>query len=265
MTLEEFGNELKKARLGKNISLNDIANATRINSKFLEALEQGKFDILPATYIRAFLREYAQYIGLSPDEVLKQYSDILNPGTEKAAQPNSSEPASSNETRIPLIKHPKSTIMMSEYRYVIALSVLIITIIGWLFYRSAPKPTELETQEIPFEEIIKDTELKTTKKPVTVVSKETPLAPVVSDSLVLEITTTDSVWISILIDNTTTKEFLFPPNTRRTLKAATQFSVTVGNASAATFRLNGKDLGMLGKAGSVVRNKLLTVQTNKKQ
>jgi cytoskeletal protein RodZ len=58
MDLSKFGEELKKLRLEKQVSLMDISFSTRINIKFLEAIEAGKFSVLPQTYVRAFLREY---------------------------------------------------------------------------------------------------------------------------------------------------------------------------------------------------------------
>jgi hypothetical protein len=80
----------------------------------------------------------------------------------------------------------------------------------------------------------------------------------VIDSLRLEITTTDSVWVSVVIDATRKGEYLFPAGRVRTWAARDQFVISMGNAAAATFRLNGKDLGALGRRGAVARNVLIT-------
>ncbi|MCX7985209.1 MAG: helix-turn-helix domain-containing protein, partial [Bacteroidetes bacterium] len=77
MTFEELGNELRQHRLAKNISLSAISAATRINSKFLHALEEGNFSILPQTYIRAFLREYAVAVGADSNDILSKYNEAL--------------------------------------------------------------------------------------------------------------------------------------------------------------------------------------------
>ena len=74
--MNTFSDELRKERVSKDISLSDIAKKTHINVKYLEAIEQGSFDILPQTYIRAFIREYALMVGLSPAEVLKKF-DVM--------------------------------------------------------------------------------------------------------------------------------------------------------------------------------------------
>ena len=67
--MNTFSDELQKERVAKDISLADISKKTHINIKYLEAIEQGSFDILPQTYIRAFIREYALVIGLAPKAV----------------------------------------------------------------------------------------------------------------------------------------------------------------------------------------------------
>ena len=61
--------ELKKAREAKGIPLAQISDITRITEEYLEAIENGNVKILPQAYVRAFIREYADVVGLSPDEV----------------------------------------------------------------------------------------------------------------------------------------------------------------------------------------------------
>jgi cytoskeletal protein RodZ len=70
--LQAFGEELKQHRQTKQISLLQISAATRIHVKFLEAIEGGTISVLPAPYIRAFVREYAQTVDLDPTEVLRK-------------------------------------------------------------------------------------------------------------------------------------------------------------------------------------------------
>ncbi len=84
------------------------------------------------------------------------------------------------------------------------------------------------------------------------------IVPPKIDSLTLEMTTTDSVWINLLIDNKKSEEHLVGPHRKYSWTAKERFAVTMGNAGGATFQLNGKDLGMLGKRGAVLRNMILT-------
>jgi hypothetical protein len=66
------------------------------------------------------------------------------------------------------------------------------------------------------------------------------------------------VWVAIVIDNVKRGQYLFAPGRIRSWAAKEQFSVSMGNAGAATFRLNGSNLGALGKRGAVARNVLIT-------
>ncbi|MFO7447426.1 MAG: DUF4115 domain-containing protein [Ignavibacteriaceae bacterium] len=71
--LNKLGEELKEARLKIGATLQQMAAKTRIDLKFLEALENGNFSFLPELYVKAFLREYASYVGLDENLILKKY------------------------------------------------------------------------------------------------------------------------------------------------------------------------------------------------
>ena len=87
--MNTFSDELRKERVAKDISLADIAKKTHINVKYLEAIEQGTFDILPQTYVRAFLREYSLMVGAKPEEILRQYNEIALSSPPPASSPTS--------------------------------------------------------------------------------------------------------------------------------------------------------------------------------
>ena len=68
------GRLLRDQRIARELAINDVAARLRIRSRYLEAIEQGRFDQLPgAAYIPAFLRAYANYIGLDADKVMTAY------------------------------------------------------------------------------------------------------------------------------------------------------------------------------------------------
>jgi hypothetical protein len=63
--LFEIGNSLREARVRRGIELPQAEQATKIRSKYLRALEEEHFELLPAeTYVKGFLRTYADYLGL---------------------------------------------------------------------------------------------------------------------------------------------------------------------------------------------------------
>jgi cytoskeletal protein RodZ len=70
---ETFFNALKAHRESKDIKIEDISEATRINPKYFEAIETGDFTVLPAVYMRLFLRSYANHIGADSEKALEDY------------------------------------------------------------------------------------------------------------------------------------------------------------------------------------------------
>jgi Helix-turn-helix domain len=61
----EIGNSLREARLRQGLDFSEIEQSTKIRGKYLRALEDEQFEVLPAqTYVKGFLRSYADYLGL---------------------------------------------------------------------------------------------------------------------------------------------------------------------------------------------------------
>jgi hypothetical protein len=72
--MASFGEELKRERELRDISLKEIAEATKVSIRFLEALEQNNFDILPGgIFNRGFIRAYARFIGVDGEEMVNSY------------------------------------------------------------------------------------------------------------------------------------------------------------------------------------------------
>jgi len=72
--MSDLGNLLKKAREQKGYSLDDIQELTKIRKRYLEAIEEGDYKVLPGNfYVRAFVKNYAETVGLDSDEVLRLY------------------------------------------------------------------------------------------------------------------------------------------------------------------------------------------------
>ncbi|MGO0154682.1 helix-turn-helix domain-containing protein [Leuconostoc mesenteroides] len=67
----QIGEQLKAARLDKQLSLDDIQEITKIQRRYLLAIEENNLSVLPGDfYVRAFIRQYALAVGLHPDELL---------------------------------------------------------------------------------------------------------------------------------------------------------------------------------------------------
>ncbi|HLF20478.1 MAG TPA: helix-turn-helix domain-containing protein, partial [Bacteroidota bacterium] len=243
MTLASFGEELRKLRQERRVSLMDISSSTRINMKFLEAIEAGRFGILPQTYIRAFLREYAESVGAAVDEVLRKYDEashrVSNPGSSGTSSRTSQE----FSTRSDKIPPPSlsSFLRKNTVFAVVALAAVGLTL--YLMSTGSNLGVSQKPVEVSFDNVVKETEAAAIKNTASTPSVPTLNPP--QDSLRLEMATKDSVWMSILIDGKRTEEYLFAPNRRKSWVAKERFSITMGNAGGATFILNGKQLGAL--------------------
>lgn len=70
----ELGNTLSRARRARAITLEDVERDTHVSRRYLQALENEDFTIFPApVYARGFLRTYARYLGLNPEELLRVF------------------------------------------------------------------------------------------------------------------------------------------------------------------------------------------------
>lgn len=75
-----IGETLRQARLARELDLAEVEEATKIRARFLRAIEDEQWDVLPGrAYVRAFVRTYAEYLGVDPDPVIDQLSGALEP------------------------------------------------------------------------------------------------------------------------------------------------------------------------------------------
>ena len=70
---ESFFDALKQYRESQNIEISEICDFTKINPKYIQAIESGEFQILPTVYMRLFLRAYADFIGADSVKALEDY------------------------------------------------------------------------------------------------------------------------------------------------------------------------------------------------
>jgi cytoskeleton protein RodZ len=71
----EIGNSLREARLRQGLDLAEIEQATKIRSRYLRALEEEQFEVLPAqTYVKGFLKAYADQLGLDGDLYVEEFN-----------------------------------------------------------------------------------------------------------------------------------------------------------------------------------------------
>ena len=82
--VENFGPWLKQQREVREIDAREVADASKISVRYIEALESNRFEVLPAeVFTKGFLRQYAVYVGLDPEEVVNYYLAALQAQRER--------------------------------------------------------------------------------------------------------------------------------------------------------------------------------------
>jgi hypothetical protein len=72
--MPEIGDQLRETRLRNRIDITDVEAATKIRAKYLRALENEEWELLPGpTFVKTFLRTYADYLGLDARNLVEEY------------------------------------------------------------------------------------------------------------------------------------------------------------------------------------------------
>jgi len=246
------GEELRAERERKQIRLEDIAQKTRIQIKFLRAIEEGDFNFLPAPYVKAFIKAYASEVGLDGQALWakrEQEQEALRRAAEAAQRPPKKvKPVEVTEPIIEEGQAPLSARLrwIATHKSELALTLLGVAVIGLIIFvyaryggevfREAPK----NVVEIPVRQyaIQPDT---------TEPAQAAELKP-----LVLQLVGLGRTWVQVTADDSTTSGFILLPGEQRTWQARRGFSVRLGNAAGVQVILNDKTLPPVGTGGEVV-------------
>ena len=97
----EIGSSLREARIRQDLDFPALEQGTKIRAKYLRALEEERFELLPAhTYVKGFLRSYADYLGLDGQLYVDEYNSRYVIGEEEALVGARRPPA-----RVPAARH----------------------------------------------------------------------------------------------------------------------------------------------------------------
>lgn len=140
-----IGEILREAREARNLTLDDIQEITKIQKRYLVAIEQNDFHALPGRfYARAFIKEYAQAIGLDPAEVLQGFD-------EEQIQTNEEETV--QYTRLERSRRTREGRSSSLFSMLPSIIVIILVIgiifVAWTLYQQtlSTSDTEIEDQQ----------------------------------------------------------------------------------------------------------------------
>ena len=256
--LASFGEELRREREIRGISLKEIADATKISKRFLEAIERNDHKTLPApVFTRGFVREYARYLGLNSDDIVNRYNYAAagDDRIEHSAHldrlvqmhtPQQPPPARQQKSIPPPYARVDRNVLV-----LIAIVVALAGVFYWAMrHRQSTRAAEAETPP-PL--------TRASAAPLKSVASEDPAK---ADTLRLIVDATDDCWIFLEGDGKTALNERLRKGAHHALEAKESFRFrTVGNAGGLVLTLNDVKLPPLGRDGQVVRDRVIDRQT----
>ena len=248
-----LGTYLRNAREARGLDLRDAAQQTRIGYAYLQAIEREDFTKLPGeVFVKGFLRNYAKFLRVPDDEVLRLYAELkLPPAPAGAAQDAAPQnPAKhdlhKSETLHDAVPLREETVGVERYVWAaVALVLLIAALFVALPERQAGQKD-------------RGAELSSVGGAEPLASAPTPTAR--PEKLYLDVTALGDLWVLVRTDSSPQKKAVLKKGETVTWSADERFLLSIGNAAAARILMNGKELILNVPVGMVVRDIAITAK-----
>jgi cytoskeleton protein RodZ len=267
----DLGSELRGAREEKGISLAEAEAATRIKGSYLKALEVNDWAALPTkVQARGFLRNYAAFLGLNPDDAVSRFSQMTrSAGVSLPSSPavGSPVPTTSGDGAVfrprdididaggGLPSWLSSDIIIGV---VLALTVAAIGfgVLRFVFRGSDEAPPAL-TSEPNLTPAVTEISPQAGAGTETVSAAETP-SPVTptfdatTGNVQLDLEATEHVWVRVSVDGVRVLEGILAPDSPQTWQGAQQIVLETANGAGLEAVVNGQPQAPLGERGQAV-------------
>ena len=290
--MSAVGSYLRNLRGQQGVSLEELARATRVLYRHLEALEADDLAALPApVFTKGFIRAYCQVLGVAPDEALALYDPRSNEGRPAAPAPlPSPTPAPRAHTAAaepPRTRRGHGAVLVSFALLVVLGVALFVFAVAFKSGQeagvgqrspvaSAPPPsTEASPEPSPVVEPpapsppppakpSMDTQPGGTPPPSVATPAVAASAPAIpqaaaspASSYRLVARTTETTWMRVRTEDGRTIEETIPANEVREWVSNYPFILSIGNAGGVTLELNGRPIPRLGASGAVITRLVL--------
>jgi len=237
-----FGTWLRRQREAREISLREIAERTKISMRYLQAMEEDRFEVLPApVFAKGFLREYARYVGLSPDDVVNHYLSVQQPQA-------SVEGGDSRGERRALGSWPQWLPLVLGIALLLGLAALLALLSDrWRQHRAGAAE-----QRPPI-----------VAPPATPVPPA-PAVPAAPPSAALEVTVdfNQECWVEAVVDGGSRRAEMREQGESMQIEAKQSVVFTkLGNAAAVDLQVNGYPYPLDKKPGEVVKDLKIDLDT----
>ncbi len=244
--MASLGQDLKRERELRGISLKEISSSTKISLRFLQALEEDRLDILPGNFfIKAILRTYAKFIGLEEDYVLNKFYEA------SLELEQSQESKQTKEKTRPLV-----TKNIKKLIYAVALIIILLLFLFFLYYlffleKQTPPPSEEPQASTLLQE-----EMTLPPPRVELLAEFIPEEV----NITIEISFLEETWLQVWADRVLKVDGLKQPGEKLMVKADEELLIHLGNAGGISYTLKNTPGKQLGPSGSVIRNLRITLE-----
>lgn len=259
----EIGKKLQAARQAKGYTLDDLQQITKIQKRYLIAIEDEKFDELPGDfYVRAFVKQYANTVGLDGDDLLKEYEDDL-PKAKTAEY--SDHIAQAVESRASQHKTIGNKVSKSrKYVPTVIITVVIILVLAAIWFTTIARSHRDSSTRIDNSSVsvsgesrkkASSSSKKATKKPAVAALKlkqtsrsgnsVTYTADKLKADTTLQINPTDRAWMQVRANDNDLLNRTLNANDKTKIKVGrdtTSLVITVGNARATKLRIDNQTI-----------------------
>ena len=252
-----LGEELKRLREHKNLSIREVADATHIGGRFLQAIEADNYAILPGgIFNRGFVRSYARFIGLDEEQALLLYNQQLE--AQGGETPRTMAPSMDGIDEEPA--SPWGSIALIVI-ILLLLSAGIYTAYRWFkggdatsqIVVSATATPSVPPSATPEQSIAPSPSLTPTQppSPSAVASPSPSVSPTASPSLAQPLSGNLQVkvqigsqpcWLKVWIDANRPADGVLNPGDMREFSASDKLILSFGNAVGVTATLNGRPM-----------------------
>ncbi len=237
--MQTVGEFLRAERLKKGLSIKDVESAISIRALYLNAIEEGNYGIVPGeVYLKGFIRNYATFLGLDPQEAMEIYRQSKGPVTEDVPPPSQQEEP---------ITNPSKSGSMLKWLSVAVVAAGIVAGIAW-WSSGSQKPAQVPPPSAVQQQPEQPTQ-QTTPKPAPSVQSAVPAKPATKVTVTAKYNS--QCWTQITADGKEIYEGIPKSGESLTWEATNKLTAKFGNAGAVELVYNGNSVGKIGGNGEV--------------
>ena len=241
--MDSIGEIFETKRKSLGLSLKEIENATKIRTRYLQAIEDDNFDIIPGgAYVKGFIRTYASFLKIDSGLFIKEYE-------EEYGEPLRYEKEKYIDVReIDVFKRRRLILLFS----VVGVILLVLAVVwgGRALNKKIQAPKQEEKIEVPLEDVLPPEEempLEETVPPEEVSTTDTTSAlPSVEEEFKIEVTVLDRVWLRVFVDEEKVFEEILEKDQSKEWTAKESVRIKSGNGELVEVKKDGELLGELG-------------------